>query len=639
MPGDQWEEEAAKFKNAPPIAGPSAPSGGDDWKLWSGDGAKSPAQGTAAKIPEHTGSLWDRFKARGDDPNMGTPEPSMEPGLPGHPGEDVKAGMQQIGQGQYAAGAHNIASGVGKASSVLLPAAIAAAPATTAASLITGGITGAIGKVGSRALGASEDQSDVIGDVAGVVGGGYTGGKIGGAADAALARAFGDPVDMMARAANPMVSAVKPRASVLNFKKNLVYSGMGDAKAGESVLGRPVESLQDALQAIKHAKAANRKAYEPFGGPNRGEIPVDLSAAAQAMESSIPATLLHEAQKGVPSAVNELRNRQAQSAAYKTVVPLSKAEAMLKDANAELDAFYAKYPRAQWSSLQTNPETAAVFAKAKTLRDSVYSALDNYGEGDAPRDINKRYGNLIELEGELQRRQNVADRQQPLSLSEQFNKAQAIGHGVMGVGKMITGNPSGAMDVAGAMAQKAASKWIKEQQTTDALIKRAFANYKDSPKEFGEYQPPNVKGLLTSGPLVTPPPADTSGPIYNPRNNPMQPSPRLQLPAATSKVGVSGVIVPDILGRSTRGSGSPVRLLPAPKPGEPPVNFLPSNYEEIMGKSPRSWANVPGDTTAQESEVTMPRGKNVINKQKMSPDNIATRIGKKIAASQTDQPQ
>ena len=97
---------------------------------------------------------------------------------------------------------------------------------------------------------------------------------------------------------------------------------------------------------------------------------------------------------------------------------------MLRDANAELDAFYAKYPRAQWATLQTNPETAATYAKAQALRNAVYSSLDNYGVGDAPREINKRYGNLLELEEELQRRKNVAARQQPQSLSEQVGKVR-----------------------------------------------------------------------------------------------------------------------------------------------------------------------------------------------------------------------
>jgi len=464
-----------------------------------------------------------------------------------------------------------------------------------------GDISGAVG----TALGSAAQiyLMKKLGD-AGVAAPGFALDK---AADFSNALHGGEPLDTM-------VQATKPRASLLNFRNNLEYSGMADAKNGEALLGKPVENVDDALQAVKLEKQNNRSAYGKFGGPDRAVVPVDLTPAANAMDSSIPSTLLHEAQQGVPSAKADLAARKAQSGAYRTTVPLARAEAMLRDANSELDAFYAKYPRAQWSTLQTNPETAATFSKAKALRDSVYSALENYGEGTGARDLNKRYGNLIELEEELQRRKNIADRQQPQSLSEQIGKVSAVGHGVRGLGKigfgLMTGSPaegfSGALDIAQGLAQKSAAKWLKEQQTTNALLTRAFSNYQESPKPYPAYTPVD-RLRLTSGDIITPPPADTSGSYYNPRNNPMQPGEQRQLPASKAPYeGAPGAVnVPDIMGSASRGEGTPHRLIAAPAEGtitQHTVDYTDPRSREILAPGPAThgWLpNAPGQATPE----------------------------------------
>ena len=128
----------------------------------------------------------------------------------------------------------------------------------------------------------------------------------------------GDPITLM-------VQGVKPRANVLKFSQNLADSGLGDAKMGEAAIGKPVGSVDDALAAVQKAKELNRQAYAPFGGPDRGQLPVDLSATADAMDNSIPLRrVAHEAQQGVPaaSARNSQRGAEAQSQAYRTIVPL-----------------------------------------------------------------------------------------------------------------------------------------------------------------------------------------------------------------------------------------------------------------------------------------------------------------------------
>lgn len=451
----------------------------------------------------------------------------------------------------------------------------------------------------------------------------------------------GDPIDSL-------IQATKPRSSLLNFRTNLDYSGMGDAKNGEALLGHPVENIDDALQAVKLEKQNNRLAYGTFGGPDRAVIPVDLTPAANAMDTSIPTTLLHEAQQGVPSSVSDLTARKAQSSAYRTTVPLARAEAMLRDANSELDSFYAKYPRAQWSTLQTNPDTAATYAKARALRDSVYSALENYGEGTGARSLNKRYGNLIELEEELQRRKNVADRQQPQSLSEQIGKVSAIGHAVRGVGKVALGAAtghaaeglSGALDLAQGAAQGTAAKWLKEQQSTNNLIKRSFANYKESPKPYPTYTP--VHNLrITSGDIITPPPADTSGPQYNPRNNPMQPGQQRQLPASTAPYeGAPGAVnVPDIIGSSSRGEGTPHRLIAAPPEGtvtQHNVDYTDPRSREILAPGPATHGWLPNAPGQGLPEPGAGGGGPVISKRGEAVPNTPQAIKSPVAKTLTE---
>ena len=88
---------------------------------------------------------------------------------------------------------------------------------------------------------------------------------------------------------------------------------------------------------------------------------------------------------------------------------------------------------------------------------------------------------MIEVEGEAYRRLNVAARQQPESLSEQIGAVRAAGEMARGIWKLTHGDMMGAADIAAARAGRAAATSIKESQTTDALIKRAFAGFSGSP--------------------------------------------------------------------------------------------------------------------------------------------------------------
>lgn len=306
----------------------------------------------------------------------------------------------------------------------------------------------------------------------------------------------GDPHEMATQ-------AIKPRASKLDFT-NTLKSAMPDMKAAETV---PISNVQDALDTVKAAKAQNRAAYDAFRGPAYaiGTL-VDMSPVADAIEGSIPRDILFEASRGVPSAVSAVESIRTRANAYRTQVPLAEAESQLMAANAELDAFHAKYPREQWSALATNPETAATYAKAESARTAIYNTLDNPNAGAGAREIQGRYGKLLDIEQELQRRQNVAARQQPQSLSQQLSKAQAFGKLALAGGKLFIGrDPLGAAGSALESAGvKAASDWMKEQQATNALLSRAFRTYKVPQSPFPAPAPVNVAGLLEAPPVRMP---------------------------------------------------------------------------------------------------------------------------------------
>lgn len=123
--------------------------------------------------PQKKTSIWD-------DPDMGSPEPSMLPGLPGHPGVDITTGLGQIGSGEFSKGANNLFSGAGKIASVGLPAAAVTAPVALAGSAVGGGVAKLAGSGAASLLGADPDQSELAGNVASLPGAAL-GGKLGNA--------------------------------------------------------------------------------------------------------------------------------------------------------------------------------------------------------------------------------------------------------------------------------------------------------------------------------------------------------------------------------------------------------------------------------------------------------------------------
>lgn len=152
-------------------------------------------QGGASQTPPGLGQqvvewLHNTFAPRlaADAPGAKPPTGEMPGSFEGHPeniGEyvprtagEMAGGVKDILRGDIAKGAHRVISGAGEAAApVVLPFAAAAAPAATAVALGSGAVGQTVGKEGAKALGATEDQSDLAGDITGI-GAGYGASKL-----------------------------------------------------------------------------------------------------------------------------------------------------------------------------------------------------------------------------------------------------------------------------------------------------------------------------------------------------------------------------------------------------------------------------------------------------------------------------
>ena len=233
-------------------------------------------------------------------------------------------------------------------------------------------------------------------------------------------------------------------------------------------------------------------------------------------------------------------------------------------------------------------------AQRDAAADTLYRGLDPENEGAGPRLIQSRTGNLIDLRDAASRRNNAIVAEQPVTPLE----------------KMISPFKGAIQHL---MPNRVSGLAFSEGSGRSLpMLKKAF---KAVPEEEGA----NELGMLPRpGPRSLPAPGDTSGPIpaaardfgaadpmayasrtpklLGPATSPvgrsgvivpdlagamerdaraMNAGPR-QLPAASSPVGVSGTIVPDIVGRSARGNGGAQKLIPPAPAGQPPTNVLPT---------------------------------------------------------------
>lgn len=434
----------------------------------------------------------------------------------------------------------------------------------------------------------------------------YKGGKavVGAVRNAAAGAAedgVGGAIAGMTRAAVPvepaaaLVQALKPRNTRVNFSKGLGLA-MPEIKASERTLGKPIESVDDLLKATKNAKKRIWSQYEQMSGPQKAmQAQVDLSDVADAIENSIPKRV----QMQNPSQAEGVRKI---AAAYRTgKFSLEDAEMLLRETNADLEAYYNKFPAARGRATLTNPDTAQTVAEAEALRTAIYRKLDAAGEGQAAAELKRRYGALLEVEDAAMRRANVAARQQPESLSEQIGKVRAAADMARGTWRVLHGDFSGAADIAAARAGTATAKYLKEQQTTNALIRRAFASFKGAPVPVPMPAQPRIAGLL--------PKANTR------LGGGADPSYVRAVPGQYARRAPAGLLPPKSSGPVVPSSGTPPTLPATPaapdRSGISVVKAKPTAYEFVPGRGktgreswrmqPKSYSSDPAASAASAS--------------------------------------
>ncbi len=326
-----------------------------------------------------------------------------------------------------------------------------------------------------------------------------------------------------------MVRAIKPKNSAFGFDKTLANRAAPEIKGAEVQSGVPIGAkegtpyaypghvVDDVLDNIKAAKASLWDKIRQHMGPQAAMgTEIDLTPLAAATKKSIPAQI-----RILQPEVAKQMEQEADSLYAGKKVSVPEAEDLLQGFNAKLDSYYAKFPGARRASLAANPDMAHIYSSAEALRKGLYDKLEENTGSPAVRDYKKRYGALSQVEENLQPRRNVAARQNPNSLTEQVGSVSAAGDVASGLGKtaaaIFSGHPGAALgatqDFLSAMGKREASQWLRDANTTDTMLRRAFTKYDTLPTYYPPPMPFVPAGLLERGAIQMPGGPDTSGPI------------------------------------------------------------------------------------------------------------------------------
>jgi hypothetical protein len=288
---------------------------------------------------------------------------------------------------------------------------------------------------------------------------------IGGAIASVVRRAVPADAKML------LIQGLKPRNTKLNFARDLNIA-LPDIVAAEDTVGKPIGGVDDLLAATKMAKTRLWNQYRSILGDHAAASgKVDLSPVADEIEKSITKTLQLED----PARADAIR---AAAKLYRKPFDILDVEDLLREANANIETYMNKFPAARAAALRTNPEVAFDAAKADGLRKALYDTLENPTLPTSARNLMQRYGAVREVEDAAFRRSMVAQRQQPESLSEQIGKVRAAGDIARGLWRASHGDLMGLADVAAGHAMKDTATFMKEQQTSDALVRRASSRHR-----------------------------------------------------------------------------------------------------------------------------------------------------------------
>ncbi len=317
--------------------------------------------------------------------------------------------------------------------------------------------------------------------------------------------------------------AVKPGKNNVAWNTD-VQKAMPLMKSAEQTLGKPIASVDDALQAAQIAKKDIWQQYQQRLGPaaRLGAV-IDGNTIADAMVSSIDRrTALQN--PGLVARVKATANT------YRQPIPIDAAEEFLQSANKDLNTYYVKNKVGRQVA-ENDPETASTVAEAAALRAQLYQKLDQVS-GPGAAQLKQSYGALSNMEKELYGRQLVSARQNPESLSEQLSTVRGAGKIAKGVLTMSPG------DVVEGAQNIAVSHALKARNTSDAIIARAFQKVQPA-QPFPMPSSPRLAGLLQRGPIQMGASAEAGGTPAG-----YQPPPV----AATTRAQRLGLLLPERTG-------------------------------------------------------------------------------------------
>lgn len=150
--------------------------------------------------------------------SMGQTPGNLPADLSQTPMAQFMGGIKQMGQGNFAAGAHQFLGALGTAAAPTLPLALAAAPLPMAAGLVAGTAGGMATRAGASAMGATPDQANLAGDIGGLAIGGLAG-RVPGLAGKMKAEAGQGFQQVSAAAGGNLVDTTGPLAAAQRAKE------------------------------------------------------------------------------------------------------------------------------------------------------------------------------------------------------------------------------------------------------------------------------------------------------------------------------------------------------------------------------------------------------------------------------------
>ncbi len=390
---------------------------------------------------------------------------------------------------------------------------------------VAGGAAGGLaGGAGARLIGAGPGATELAEDTGALIGGG-AGGR------------FAEPLTRLnlPRAANrvfrPLPTdtdfpAIAPEAfsDVRRF---------GGGVEGRSLLPRPSAGFRRVPQAgVADLQAGPETATTRAIGHLQEHGLEPWLANARTMGVRIPGDEIVAATRSAIPSLMRTRDpagaaaleQQAQDAFGGRTFTPDQFRDFLRTENATLTPFYAKAAGAQQGAVSAGTPPAIEKAQAEAMRELLYRALDPENAGAGPREIQARTGNLINLRNAAERKANVILGEKPLTpIGGLANLAKAP-IDLFRRGPLFAGG-------------EVAHPW---RGPSEALISRIYRNAPEA-AELPQPRPIAPRGLLGPAPLMTPPPADTSGALntgpLSGREPYVKPMPRLGPPLQTPQTG------------------------------------------------------------------------------------------------------